>query len=100
MLLTGRLMEDDMKHFIVLFLAVLSVSCVDMNLKDNNNLFIAKNTGWMHGNCLAIKNQDIKIPTDITLVKLEEKNTSEKAKIISQTKSQEECLPLMEDRKK
>lgn len=89
-----------MKYFIVLSLLILSISCAANNLQTNSDLFVEKNIGWMHGNCLVIKNQDIKIPADITLVKLEANNTTEKATIISKTTSQEDCFPLLEDRRK
>ena len=88
-----------MKCFIIFCLLGLSISCADTNLNSNNAIFIEKNLGWMHGNCLAIKNPNIAIPTDITLVKLETNNTTEKGMIISKASSQEDCFPLMEDRK-
>ena len=86
-----------MKSIILFCLLFLSISCSSNNLSP---LILEKNIGWMHGNCLAIKNEKIKTPTDITLIKFDEENVIEKATIVAKTTSQEGCFPLFDDRKK
>lgn len=95
--LTGHLTDGNMKVLILLCLVFLSISCSGDNPAP---ALLEKNIGWMHGNCLAIKNKNIKTPSDITLVKLEEGNIIEKATIVAKTNNQENCFPLFADRKK
>lgn len=86
-----------MKNIILLSLLLLSTSC---SSNSSSPLILEKTIGWMHGNCLAIKNEKIKTPTDITLVKFDEENIIEKATIVAKTNNQEGCFPLFDDRNK
>jgi len=85
-----------MKIFITIFLLILSTSC---SANTTKNSILDNNIGWLHGNCLAIKNDSINTPLNITLVRLEDNNHLEKAKITSKTNNQDKCFPLFEDRK-
>ena len=93
-------MAGNMKFFMILIPLLFSLSCANTTVKKVAPVAIKKNIGWMHGNCLAIENIAIKIPTVITLVRLEEKNMIENATVIAKTHQQEACFPLMDDRRK
>jgi hypothetical protein len=86
-----------MKNLVLFCLLFLSVSCSTYKA---NPLILEKNIGWMHGNCLAIKNGEINTPTDITLIRFDEENVIEKATVVTKTNKQEGCFPLFDDRKK
>ena len=100
MLHTGHLMDDNMKYIIILVLLSLSISCGINNQRNDDYILSERNIGWMHGNCLAIKNNNIYVPVDITVIKLAETNIKEKATIIRKAHSAEGCLALMDDRSK
>jgi hypothetical protein len=57
-----------------------------------------RNVGWMYGNYLAIKNNDIDEFVEITVIKLGEKNITKKAIVTRKAKSGEACLALMQGR--
>lgn len=87
-----------MKRLFISVLLLSSTSCTASPLENSESTLVKKNIGWMHGNCLAIKNQDVNIPTNITLIKLDEKRSIEKAVISSKATNPYECFPLMADR--
>jgi len=88
-----------MKNSIFLILAFLSISCGTNNQVDNANSLLDENIGWMHGNCLAIKNDDLKESMNVRVVKLADDNVIEDAIIIRKANSAGECFPLMDDRR-
>jgi len=55
--------------------------------------------GWLHGNCLAIKNPDITNQNALTLILLDEPQSIIKGKIIGKATTGEQCYPLLEDRR-
>jgi len=88
-----------MKNSILLILASLSISCGANNQGDNANALLDENIGWMHGNCLAIKNDNLKELLNVRVVKLADENVIEDAIIIKKANSGGECFPLMDDRR-
>lgn len=56
--------------------------------------------GWLHGNCLAIKNPGIEKHRDLTLMLLDDPQSLVKATVLGKTNSGEECFALLEDRRK
>ncbi|PCJ14848.1 MAG: hypothetical protein COB04_14385 [Gammaproteobacteria bacterium] len=86
-----------MKYISVLLMFLLSL-CANTKLGANDGDFFEDSIGWMHGSCLAIKNNEIKIPIDITLVRLDVKNIIETASLVEKASSGDECFPLRDDR--
>ena len=98
MLLIANFMVGSMKGIILLVVLFLSISCGIDNQRKGDYILSERNVGWMHGDCLAIKNNHIDESVDITVIKLEEENITEKAIITRKANSGEGCLALMEDR--
>ena len=59
---------------------------------------IEQNVGWLHGNCLAIKEPNIEFPMDITLANLDSKQSFQTASITGEAQSSDECYALLDDR--
>jgi hypothetical protein len=55
--------------------------------------------GWLHGNCLAIKNPGIEKHRDLTLILLDDPQSLAKATVLGKADSGEECFALLEDRR-
>lgn len=55
--------------------------------------------GWLHGNCLAVKNPDIPGNRAITVAALDEPVRYGRAKVIGPASGADECPALMEDRR-
>jgi hypothetical protein len=56
------------------------------------------NVGWLHGNCLAIKNQSISLPYTFTLIHLDENENSEKTVITEKATTRKGCYAIMDGR--
>lgn len=54
--------------------------------------------GWVHGACLAIRNQDLKPETAVQIVLLENPQSIIRAKVAAVARSQNECVALRSDR--
>lgn len=96
MLHIGHTMDDKMKLFILVIISIMTISCASLTKQIDDSL--DSEIGWMHGNCLAIKNPDIPLQYEFTLVHLDEEDTVEKAIISKKTTKGEECYPLLDDR--
>lgn len=55
--------------------------------------------GWMHGNCLAIKNANLVSGTEFSVFNLGEDVTKTTASVISSTQSSDDCFALFDDRR-
>jgi hypothetical protein len=55
--------------------------------------------GWLHGNCLAIKNPGIEKHRDLTLILLDDPQSLAKATVLGKADSGAECFALLEDRR-
>ncbi len=70
-------------------------------------LQVAKNkldasVGWLHGNCLAVKNSEIASGSDLVIVVPNTQETVHSKivrKIVRKTNKANECYPLIEDRR-
>lgn len=88
MLLIIHLMEGSMKNSVLLILASSPISCGTNYQVDNVNTLLDENIGWMHGNCLVIKNDNLKELMDVRVVKLADENVIEDAIIIRKANSE------------
>lgn len=77
-------------------MAIMATSC--SSLPELNSDGLNSKVGWLHGNCLAIKNTNIPPYYQFTLLHLDNENTIEKAIVIKKATNSEECYPLLEDR--
>ncbi|HEY5603291.1 MAG TPA: hypothetical protein VIM41_09295 [Gammaproteobacteria bacterium] len=59
-----------------------------------------KNLGWVHGNCLAIRNSALAKDTPVTLITLDGQQTTTVSQIDSTGSAESGCLPLLDDRVK
>ena len=91
-------MGDKMKKLMFIPFFLLLASCA--NLSQNAGKDAETKIGWMHGNCLAIKNPSIAFPKKIILVRLDNKNKFDTGVITKKALSGDECYALMDDRKK
>lgn len=85
-----------MKLILTITVSLIVISC--SSLHQPRNEILDSEVGWMHGNCLVIKNSNISSQEHFTLVHLDDKKTIEKALIIKKAKNGEECYPLLGDR--
>lgn len=85
-----------MKLIFSFVIAILAASC-SLAPKVNSDSLDSE-VGWLHGNCLAIKNANVSPGSQLTLMYLDGENISEKAKIIKKATDSEECYPLLDDR--
>lgn len=89
-------MDDKMRLFLFFVIAIMATSCSSVPVLNSD--ILDSEVGWLHGNCLAIKNAVIPPNYQFTLVHLDNENTTEKAIIIKKTTKSEECYPLLDDR--
>jgi hypothetical protein len=89
-------MEDKMKRIltIIIFLLVSACSQKAIEYRDGFDM----NVGWLHGNCLAIKNQSISLPYTFTLIHLNENENSEKTVITEKATTRKGCYAMMDGR--
>ncbi len=93
---TGHIMVDKMKLTLLFVVLIVTVSCSTFSQPTNESM---DNTiGWMHGNCLAIKNPNIPSGYDFKLVHLGDEQTTENAIILQKAIGGEKCYPLLDDR--
>jgi hypothetical protein len=85
-----------MRLLLFFVLAVMATSC--SLLPDQNSDGLDSDVGWLHGNCLAIKNVNIPPNYQFTVVHLDNVNTTEESIIIRKTNNGEECYALLDDR--
>lgn len=85
-----------MKAFLVFFISAIVVSC--SSLSEPKRAALDDKIGWLHGNCLAIKNASIPPYFQFTLVHLNTENTIEKATIKKRATDSDDCYPLLDDR--
>ncbi|MGK0442710.1 MAG: hypothetical protein ACJA0N_002529 [Pseudohongiellaceae bacterium] len=83
--------------FFILMIAACETIAPNKNVSAtlDNDLTI----GWLHGNCIAIRNPNLKVPSEITLILLEQIKTSVKGVITKAATSSEACYALLDDRK-
>ncbi len=86
-----------MKIFILALFFVLIGSCAVVQKSERINY--EENIGWMHGNCLALKNPNIMSPQEINIVFLEDGKFVETGTIIGKTNLGNNCFALLDDRK-
>lgn len=68
------------------------------NKKSLDNVSLKENIGWIHGNCLAIKNSKIKPGKNIQVIMLGDPQKLLAAKVTGATESSAECPALLNDR--
>lgn len=59
---------------------------------------LPETTGWMHGNCLAIRNADIPIGQKITIIDPEDSNGRQQGHVIAKALSGDNCYALQANR--
>lgn len=84
----------------VIFIAVIGLLTSCLASSQEQDVSINKNVGWLHGNCFAIKNSNIRLPKNITLVDLESEKRLSTATVTEKAQSGYECHALLDDRKK
>ena len=89
-------MDDKMKLLLFCVFIAMTTSCSSLSALDNDSL--NSEIGWLHGNCLAIKNAEIPPGYQFMLVNLDNENTIENSTIIEKTTNSEDCYPLLDDR--
>ncbi|MEJ2755726.1 MAG: hypothetical protein P8104_07810, partial [Gammaproteobacteria bacterium] len=84
---------------IVIFAGLIGLLISCSVLPQKKNVDIHENVGWLHGNCLAIKNSTIALPKTFTLYEFESGKNFSTATITEEAKSGDECYALLDDRK-
>ena len=79
-----------------LILIALTFSCSAFSQSTNESM--DREVGWLHGNCLAIKNPDIPSQHYFKLIHLGEGAAVENAVVQEKTTDGEKCYPLLDDR--
>lgn len=84
------------KHaYLVLILsAVLVTACADETQTNTGITDFDSEVGWLHGNCLAIKNDDIADGTALTLMLLDEPKQTMTATVANPAQTGDVCLPI------
>ncbi len=71
-----------------------------LNATENSVIFnVSDRIGWLHGNCLAIKDSGLKKGTKLTVIKLGKPQSVSEAKILRPVQSGDQCHALLEGRK-
>ena len=68
------------------------------NKKSHDSVNLKESIGWIHGNCLAIKNNKIKPGDNIQVLMLGDPQKLIEAKVTGATESSTECPALLNDR--
>jgi len=100
----GRIQVDKFKNMkkINVFILFSFMICMGMNCEGEgkkSNLKIEEIVGFIHQDCLAIKNKNLSKGEVIQLILLEEKQKLATAKIQKKVDQNESCVILLEDRK-
>lgn len=82
-----------MRLFFFIAIIIIATPCISLSKQIRDN-----KTGWIHGNCLGIKNSNLTPFTQFTLVNLDNKNSIEKAVVLKKVFDKKECFPLLDDR--
>ncbi|EDM68683.1 hypothetical protein PE36_01842 [Moritella sp. PE36] len=96
-------MEGNMKkqsYFGLLTSAMLLTACAEPTHIQPTEVMadFEHNVGWLHGSCLAIKNDSIVNNTKLTLVPLDNSENVITARIARPAETGKDCLALLEDR--
>ena len=86
-----------MKIVIFVTALVLLASCAV--LPEHKYASINERVGWLHGNCLAIKNPNIELPKNMTLFDFKSEKRFSTATVTEKVQSGDECYALLDDRK-
>lgn len=84
---------------LLLLLAIPACAETHVDGKPLSSLDKNNQIGWMHGNCLAIKNASLPTQSELTLILLDEPQTIGKGKVIEKVSSGDKCYSLMDDRR-
>lgn len=98
----GHTMEDNMTTFrIIVLLTPILTACASNSVAENSIPTQAKTEqmGWLHGNCLAIKDSHIPIHSKLSIILLDEAQSVSTAEVLGPATSGEQCYPLLEDRR-
>lgn len=98
----GHTMENNMTTFrtIVLLVPILT-ACAGNSVAEDAVPTQAETEemGWLHGNCLAIKDSHIPIHSKLSIILLDETQSVNKGEVLGLATSGEQCYPLLEDRR-
>lgn len=90
-----------LKPVIIVVATFLLINCSLAQDKRNINQKISSNNiGWLHGNCLAIKNAENLEGRYLTIIKLLDNQEVSQSIILKKTSSSKDCYALLEDREK
>lgn len=96
MTLIDHIMSNKMKLLFLLITSIMVASC--SSLSDRSSADMDHEVGWLHGNCLAIKNANVPYGHRLTLVHLDDQNIVEESTIGENATDSKECYPLSDDR--
>lgn len=96
-------------HILSLFLLALLSGCVNINNQSTSHHAVVdkksvesaslnENIGWIHGACLAIKNNKLKPGANIQVIVLSDPKTLVTARVTGMTESDSGCPALLSDR--
>ena len=102
MRLTGPTMADRLRHVFSAFSIFVLASCGELTRHDPILAHgpIDGRIGWLHGNCLAIRNPDLSSNITIVVAVLAEPVRYRRAKVIGPASEAESCPALMDDRRR
>ncbi len=88
------------KHasLVLILSAVLVTACGDKTQTNTGIIDFDSEVGWLHGNCLAIKNADIADGTEFALMLLDEPKQIMTATVTKPVKTGDVCLPIKSGR--
>jgi len=99
--LIGRIMGDKKNNMLKYFFELILVGILLFGCEAKNNkqsIQLDKNIGIVHQNCLAIRNNQLKIGDKLKVIIADEKNTELNTTIMDKLEN-EKCIMLLEDRK-
>ena len=79
-------------------IAILMTGHIAQAICEETNEY-AKKIGWIHGNCLAIENSELKPQDRITIISFKDKPPSA-SEILARTNDGKSCPALLDDRKR
>ncbi|MES2820459.1 MAG: hypothetical protein V4812_15915 [Pseudomonadota bacterium] len=85
--------------FLFLFSLLASCSVVEKNQGLPTAVDYESTVGWLHGNCLGIKNSGISEGSKIEIFSVDGSPHSTSATVLKPATTSEECSPLLEDRR-
>lgn len=98
-------MKKSFQSFSIIIVIIVCVSACQKNSSTESNeakqstYDFNNNVGWLHNNCLAIKNSNLKSGDEITVVLLGKKQSVLSTSIVSEATSSTKCPQLLGDRK-